>query len=261
MNQELLISINVSKNQTLLFYEDHLVYKGEVIKYADIEGISYLMTRTTTTVYFVPAGSTSNYNIKIKAKGKIHKIEFSAGTFFAGKGKTEKEKEELFAKFYIVIENVIKPYVVINLLLKFIDEKELNIDALKITEQGLYKKRTWRDPELLQWNQYYNAILEQGAVYIYKCDVKKKYKEFFTCSMDVMNAVVLPDLLNFLFQLEGKIDEKTKQELISRKESYSSTTPEFPKKEMNEKSGFCWSCGAPVEVDSKFCTHCGSKLS
>lgn len=179
MAQEPIIAINVSRSQTLLFYEHYLVYKGERINYTDIEGISYLLTRTTTTVYFVPAGSTSKYNIKIQANGKTHKIEFSAGTFFIGKGKTEKEKDELFAKFYAVIENLIKPHVVINLLLKFAKDKELKIDSLTITPQGLLKKRFWRDPELLPWDQYYNSILQQGALHVFRDDQKKEIQGIF----------------------------------------------------------------------------------
>ena len=141
MAQEPIIAINVSRSQTLLFYEHYLVYKGERINYTDIEGISYLLTRTTTTVYFVPAGSTSKYNIKIQANGKTHKIEFSAGTFFIGKGKTEKEKDELFAKFYAVIENLIKPHVVINLLLKFAKDKGILETIINTNAKNLKEKK------------------------------------------------------------------------------------------------------------------------
>lgn len=77
-----------------------------------------------------------------------------------------------------------------------------------------------------------------------------------------MNVVVLPDFLNFLFQVKGRIDEKTKNELIAKKKELAEVTGGTKDVGDNDAKGsFCWSCGSPVEEGQKFCTHCGSKLT
>jgi len=256
IGEEPLITINISRNQTLLFYVNFLLYKGQRINYTDIDGISYLWTRTKHSVNFIPVGTSSKYSIKIDAGGKIDKIEFNSDSFLFGKSKSEKEKEELFVKFYTIIEKLIKPFVVINLLLKFAQEKEIKINSLTISQDGLYRKRFWGEPEFLPWNQYYNSILKEGALHVYKADNKKKYKEYFTCSMDVINSVILPDFLSYLFGKKGTLDDKDQQELIK----FRNKIIEKAKITGQGNKMFCWSCAAPLDHNQKFCNHCGSKL-
>ena len=258
MSAEPLVTINVSKSQTLLFYDHHLTYKGERIAYTDIDGLSYLWERTTHTVYLIPAGSTSQFTIKIQANGKTHKIGFSAGSFLLGKSQSEKEKEEIFAKFYAVIENLIKPFVMVNLLLQVADAQALTVDALTITPQGLYRKRFWRGPEFLPWGRYYNSDVEAGALHVYRQDERKTYAEYFTCPMGNLNAVMVPEVLNFLFQVDGILDDATKNELRRKKGELTSAASIHTDGE--HASGYCWSCSAPIETGQRFCTRCGSKL-
>lgn len=258
MSTEPLISINVSSNKTLTFYEDYLIYKGIKIAYADIEGISYLWQRTTTSVYFVPAGSTSKYSIKLKVGDVIHDINFSSGTFFIGKGKSEKNTDELFKQFYVVLENLIKPYVVINILVKFAEEGELKIDKLTIKPDGIYRKRTFGKPEYLPWDNYYNSTLESGILSVLKDDTKKKYKVFFNCSMGIMNAVVLPEVLQYLFSVNGVLDKETIKNLQDSRKGLANSAEQHA---VQNTGAFCWSCGGVVEPEQKFCTHCGSKLA
>lgn len=260
MNKDPLITINVSKSQTLVFYEHLLIYNGVKINYKDIQGIAYSLTRTKHSVYFIPTHTSSSCLIKIKACGKIYQIVSSASSSYFSKGKSLKEKEEIFAKLVYVLDNLIKPFVMINLLFEYAKDNLLKLDSLAIAPEGLYKKRFWRKPELLPWDQYYNSILSQGSFTIYKKDEIRKYKFYYSCPMYVMNAVVSPDLLNFLFQKNGVLDKVTIKELEMRKNELASIS-DGELTPASGKKGFCKLCGTSVEIDQKFCTHCGSKLT
>jgi hypothetical protein len=215
---EPLMILNISKSEALFLYKSYLVYRGQRINYSDIEGISYLCTKTTHSVYFIPIEKSSRYSIQLQVAGKIHKIEFTSESFPFGKSKSEIEKDELFGRFCLIIEKLIKPFVLIGLLLRFAEEKQFKMPSLTINQNGLYRKGFWGKEEFLPWDQYYNAILKEGLLHIYKVDNKKKYREYFTCPMNIINSVVLPDFLNFLFQKKGVLDEKTKLELIRLKD-------------------------------------------
>ena len=220
-----------------------------------------MWTKTTTTLYYViPAGSSSKYSIKIKTAEKSYNINFSSAFLDIGFGKSDEEKEEIFSKLVYVLDNLIKPFIIINLLVTYSEVNELKIgDSLTINPKGFYKNRFWGGSEFLPWDQYYNSILQSGLFYIYREDEKKKYKEYFTCSMDTMNAVVMPDLLKFLFQKDGTVDKKTKEELLKRKEEFSKAIETQTIIKGGKRS--CSSCGVYTESDQKFCTHCGSKLT
>jgi hypothetical protein len=255
-----LISINVSKTQTLVFYDSFLIYKGARINYKDVDGISYLLTRTKHSVNFIPTHTSSSFQIKLEVNGQKYEIGSSATSFMFFEGKSQKEKEEIFAKLVYILDNLIKPFVLINLLAKYNKENELKIgDSLTVNSKGFYKKRFWRSPEFLPWDQYYNSVLHQGNLHIYKDDTAKKYKLYFSCSMSVMNTAVFPDLLNILFQSGGALNQETIKDLEKRKsELFSAESQKTNKVSVTEN--FCWSCSAPNEVGQKFCMHCGNKL-
>lgn len=257
---EPLISINVSKNQTLVFYNSFLIYKGSRINYKDIDGMSYLLTRTKHSVNFIPTHTSSTFKIKLEANGQKYEVDSSATSFMFFQGKNQKEKEEIFGKLVYVLDNLIKPFVLINQLIKYGKENELKIgDSLTINSQGFFKKRFWRSPEVLPWDQYYNSVLHQGNFHIYKSDPAKKYKLFFSCSMSVMNTAIFPDLLNILFQSNGVVNQNEIKDLEKKKNEIISTEQQNLDKTGGSKN-FCWSCSAPNEAEQKFCRHCGSKL-
>ena len=252
-----LISINVSKTQTLVFYDSFLIYKGARLNYRDIDGISYLLTRTKHSVNFIPTHTSSTFKIKLEANGQKYEVDSSASSFMFFQGKNQKEKEEIFGKLVYILDNLIKPFVLINQLIKYGKENKLKIgDSLTINLKGFSKKRFWRSPEVLPWNQYYNSVLHQGNFHIYKSDPAKKYKLFFSCSMSVMNTAVFPDLLNILFQSSGVVNQEEIKDLEKKK---SELMP-MEEQETEGSKNFCWSCSAPNEAGQKFCKHCGSKL-
>ncbi|MEK7131156.1 MAG: zinc ribbon domain-containing protein [Patescibacteria group bacterium] len=253
---EALISINVSKTQTLVFYDSFLIYKGTRLNYKDIDGMSYLLTRTKHSINFIPTHTSSTFKIKLEANGHKYEVDSSATSFMFFQGKNQKEKEEIFGKLVYVLDNLIKRFVLINQLIKYGKENELKIgDSLTINSKGFFKKRFWRSPEFLPWDQYYNSVLHQGNFHIYKSDPSKKYKLYFACSMSVMNTAIFPDLLNILFQSSGVINPEEIKDLEKKKDEI---VPD--EKAKDGSKNFCWSCSAPNETGQKFCKHCGSKL-
>ena len=255
-----LISINVSKSQTLVFYNSFLIYKGARINYKDINGMSYLLTRTKHSVNLIPTHTTSAFKIKLEANGQKFEVDSSDTSFMFFKSQSQKEKEETFGKLVYILDNLIKPFVLINKLIKYGKENELKIgDSLTINSKGFFKKKFWRSPEFLPWDQYYNSVLHQGNFHIYKSDPSKKYKLFFACSMSVMNTAIFPDFLNILFQSNGVVNQNEIKDLEKRKGELVSAEQQKLEKADGSKN-FCWSCSAPNEAGQKFCKHCGSKL-
>lgn len=256
-----LISINVSKTQTLVFYNSFLIYKGARLNYKDIDGISYLLTRAKHSVNFIPTHTSSTFKIKLESNGQKYEVDSSATSFMFFQGKNQKEKEEIFGKLVYVLDNLIKPFVLINALIRYGKENELKIgDSLAINSKGFFKKRFWRSPEFLPWNKYYNSVLHQGNFHIYQSDTVKKYKLYFSCSMSVMNTAIFPDLLNILFQSNGVVSQEEIKDLEKKKGDLVSTEGK-KLDEAGSSKNFCWSCSAPNEAGQKFCKHCGSKLS
>ncbi|MDO8443158.1 MAG: zinc ribbon domain-containing protein, partial [bacterium] len=255
-----IVSINISKTQTLVFYNEFLIYKGIRIKYKDIDGFSYSLTTTKHSINFIPTHTSSSFKIKLEAENNNYEINSSATSFMLFETNTQKEKKEIFGKIVYVIDNLIKPFALMNLLIKYAREKELKIGIyLTINSKGFYKKRFWRSPDFLSWDQYYNSVLDKGNFYILMKDDTKKYKQFFSCPISVMNAPVLPEFLNFLFQSNGLLNQDIIVDLEKRRTELISLEVQG-KNENSEIGNFCWSCSAPNEIGQKFCTHCGSKL-
>lgn len=256
---EPLISVNVSKTQTLMFYDSFLVYKGARIKYAEINGISYLLSRTKHSVNFIPTHTSSVFKIKIDANGQIYDVGSSTISFMHFQNKSQKEQDEVFGKLVYIVDNLIKPFVLINSLIQYGKNNELKIgDTLTVNTKGFYKKRLWRSPEFLSWDEYYNSALHQGYFQIYKSDAIKKYTLFFSCSMSVMNTVVFPELLNIIFQSNGVVSQDEIQQLEERKRNLMLSDAQEANR-IEESKVYCWSCSASNLVGQKFCIHCGSK--
>jgi len=253
-----LLSINVSKTQTLVFYPTYLVYKGEKITYSDVQGMAYLFTRTRHSINFIPTHTSNEFTIKLEANGKVYNVGSSSAGFMFFQGQTEKDMRETFGKLVYVLDHVIKPFVLLNLLAKFDREKQIKIGDITINSQGLSRKRFLIKPDFINWDQFYNAVLHQGSLQILRQDTKKKYKMYFALSMSLMNAVVMPEFLGELYRRYSTPEQEVKK--IASEEAVSSPVQLEEKVLVQNEKQFCWSCAGPVNKGQKFCTHCGSKL-
>ncbi len=203
---DVLVKLNIPKNSEIEFYEHFLIYKKAKILYSDIDGIAYLYTKTRYRINFIPVGISHNYVILIRDRGIVHKITFRG-----------QSNQELFSKLANAIEILIKPFVLVNLLIDYIKNNKLEIKNLTISPDGLYRKRILRSPAFLPWDEYYNAGMHKGSVFIVRRNNKKIYKNYFNLSMASINAIVLPDLIKFLFSKNGKLDEVDRKNIINQK--------------------------------------------
>jgi hypothetical protein len=246
MNSSCLLAVDISKKETLEFYEHYLIYNGDKILYRDFNGVSYLYKRTSRSINFIPLGTTHEYFIDFLANGRQYKIKFSS-----------EEKYDAFIKICGAINSVIKKFILINLLTEYKEKGGLDIASLKINSQGIIKRKLFGRLETLSWPDVYNVECDKGYVQIYqRQNNEKKYKTFFTASMSTMNAVMLPELLSFLFQVNGVVDNAALKELQSNKEQLDKPSHSV------ETVKVCGICNEEVRTQSqKFCAKCGSKLN
>jgi len=258
-NKKVLLQINISKNRSLDFFEDYLIYKDKKIFYRDIDGIAYLWEQTKHSLFFIPVSTSDRFRVSIRSKDEKYDIFFSSSMF----PEETKKKREAFNQVHYIFENFLKSCVLINLLTDYIQQDQLEICDLQISMKGIQRKKFWNNYEILPWAEYYSSFLHEGYLYIFKkTDNKEGYGSFFSCPVSQINAVVLPDLLNFLFQTKGVIDEKTRKELINKSQALSPKSDSAA--EMNvdiKEQSFCSHCGKKFIIkEQNFCEKCGEKV-
>ena len=195
MNENIPTTIEISENKAISVYSDYLEWGNERILYRDIDGLAYKWTATNVYIYFIPSGTANRYYIGIRHKGKITRINFPSSTFGGIYGSKSSEN---FLKLSSIIDEVIKPIVITNLLAKYSETEKLEIANLKITSEGIYKK-TWMGDKLLSYAEYHGSFINHGNLYIFRRSKNhSKEKIFYTISTVFMNAVILPDILDHL---------------------------------------------------------------
>jgi hypothetical protein len=241
-----LLKIQLPWRSSIDFYSSFLIFKGEKILYSDIDGVAYLWTRTTHRIYGIPTGTSHSYYLALREKGVKHKITFSGS-----------QNKDIFAKFVFVIDNLIKPFVLVNLLLDYAKNEKLEIATLTITPVGIYRKRTWMKPELISWDNYNACTINQGKATLSRKTDKGRYKTY-PFSIASSNAVVLPAILDFLHKNNGMLNGDIQRELIERKTKLMAEST----RESMEAINACAKCGEKaIEDDQKFCAKCGSSLT
>jgi len=231
---------------TTIEFSDHFVeYKGKLmlglineevkIYYKDIIGLSYHSIRNFVNYVFIG----QNYQIDIWDTQHVIHLRFSSGRI------DNQKKTELFHQIVYVVEQVIKPFLFVNLINQLKNTGQINIGPITITIDGIKKERFLRGPELLLWHNYERCIAQNGYMVIYKRDNKSNQSKLFeTIPLSEMNAVILPEI--FFYLKENQIRK--------------GTTTVTPEKEKNIDIVYCSNCGNKTSVEAYFCRKCGYKL-
>src|SRR3989344_5706690 len=162
MKENILASIEISENKTIFIYSDYLEWWNEKILYHDIDGLAYKWTATDVHIYFIPVGTANRYYIGIRHHNKVTRINFPSSTFGGTYGSKSSEN---FLNLSKIVDEVIKPTVITNLLAKYSETGKLEIANLRITSEGIYKK-TWLGDRLLSYAEYHGSFINQGDLYI-----------------------------------------------------------------------------------------------
>ncbi len=254
MEKPAILKLDVSRNKAIEFYDEYLIFKGNRIYYADIDGVSYLWTRTRTSVYFIPVGTSNSYEIQIRHQNKVDKINLSGFLTKAA------ERQGNFTILVRMIEGVMKPNVIINLLKQIKNQGSIKVGNLEINKDGITKS-SFFSKDFLGWSDYFNTILDSGNVFIYK-DVDGKAKLFNQLSMGNLNAVVLPDLLLILFQNKGNVgqilDNSTDKNEMETEPQEQTENKKVSRK--NDVVIYCTQCGNKVAANEKYCGNCGKEI-
>lgn len=188
-----LASLKIGK-KIIEFHEQFMMIDSDKIPYEIIEGISYLLTNTRKSIYFIPITTASAFDIKIKTKDKTFKIKDSSTDFMMFESEGRKQCQENFAKLIHILNLLVKPHILGMLLNQISNNGFIKIGNLKITKSGLERPRLFRSPEVLPLREYFNSQLSEGFLYVFK-NVNEKPKNFYTCQMSEMNSVIVPDLM------------------------------------------------------------------
>jgi hypothetical protein len=194
-----LISINISHSETVVFYNRYLLYKGKRVNYKDIFGIAYLLTHTTSRLNFVPMYNYDISKITLFANGKTMDIKSFAISPMKFQINSQKEKQEVYSKLVSVLNELIRPCVLLNLLYEYSKGYSIDIGSLSIDQEGLHVEGGFlKNPKSITWSEYPEARLRSGYLNVYKAG-----HTFFDCSMLEINAVLVPTLLNNLRPYKG----------------------------------------------------------
>jgi len=212
------LSIDISNSETVEFYNRYLIYKGDRVNYKEIDGIAYLHSRTTQSLNFVSLYNVANSKITLIAKGKIINIKSFAISPMRFQTNNQKGKQTIFTEIVYVLDQVIKPCILLNLLFDYAKGISIKIGSLCIDQDGLYIEGGFlKNPKMITWSEYPKANLTAGNMVVYKGVGKNK--SFFTCSTLEINAVLVPDLLEMLSPCKGKFSPTKELERVYKEMS------------------------------------------
>lgn len=171
-----------SKN--LIFKNQCLEYGKKKIFYKDIVEISF--NAVNNSINFIP--TTQKYNFYIASE--TEDIDFSFSSFMHIGGEKRKEAWTSLIGLY---ENLIEPILVERLVKKIFKKKEVvQIGKITFDKDGYHRSKFFGGIESTFWEDtLYSPKFSSGEVIVYNNDGG----HFETISMEVSNAVVIPELI------------------------------------------------------------------
>lgn len=176
--------------RTFKVNSNFIYYGKQKIKIMDAQNFSFHFTKHS--INGIP--TSSDYNLTVGDSGEDIKIRFTSSAY-------SKTKQELFFKILGIVQYLVEPVIVNNILNNIFSKKEIiNIGNLEFNVEGISRKKMFGKIELLPWKEIkYVPQLSRGMVDIYKTDKNGKAKIFHSVSMGANNAVIIPKLIETYF--------------------------------------------------------------
>lgn len=170
---------------TIIFKDNFLEYRGKRIFYKDVKTVTYHSTATTTSVYFIPLGTSHSYNFSITSENENISISFSS-----------KFEEETYLKLIGFSKALVEPILVEKMILRIFDKGEsLNIGGIEFTKEGYYRSKFFGGKEWVMWSEtIFIPEYKAGQVILWKAEGDKG-RSFMQIPMASPNAVILPELV------------------------------------------------------------------
>lgn len=195
---ERIATVPYAPGQAYDFYEDRLVVNGSEILFEDIDGYSYSLTHSSQSVYLVPVANSASFSINIDV-GNKKPFSFGRRASAPMLFKTEKHRtvDIIFAEVVKCLDVLVAPFVLRKLGRELDETSAIHIGNLTISTDGLQTKG-FRKVKRLPSGSIGSCKMAQGFVRV----SDKNGKQFFSCSMNVINAPLLPDILDALFGIK-----------------------------------------------------------
>ena len=181
----------------LAFTDSNLSYKGKTIPYAQVTGVTFYSVEKSVN------GIPKEDSHTITFRSSRETIELKRTTYFKirnGNRKREFEAVHTFANHYIfpgLVAKLVQPVLERDQTL-YLGGLTIKQAGLAITMQGWFGSQ---NNKTLDWSRYYSTGFGSGAARIWeKADSKKGYAEWGAISMQIENAIMLPQIINTVFQ-------------------------------------------------------------
>jgi hypothetical protein len=140
-------------------------------------------------VHGIPSSQT--YTLGFRSTDGNTTISF-ASTFYINNDKLK----EIYSKLVILACRFMQPRIIDGMVRDiFKSGKTIKIGPLEFSSKGYSRKKLFGGAELIAWNsKVYLAQLNDGKVYVYR-DKNGKSQVMKALSMQTMNAVILPALI------------------------------------------------------------------
>ncbi len=214
MEREIHIEIPIGRRERIVFLRDAVELKKQRLRYAEITGIAFLLSRIRRSVNLIPTGNSTTLDLKLHTRTEEVSAKATMNGAFWISTRRMKEMEEAFTAIVSLLENLVLPFTLTNLLLDFVSTGELRVQSVAVQRHGISCKRMLLPRRHLRWTEYGGASVQNGTVRLHS-ERWRGGKDHAVCtlSMKTENAVVLPAIVNYLAKREGVLSQEDISEL------------------------------------------------
>jgi len=181
-------------NEIAQFRNDAIIYNGMKMNYTDIDSVS--CKQIYRSINLIPY--QQDFVFTYYSNTGTLQISFGT-TMHLGIG----SRKEAFGKLFTITKALIIPVVVGKLVHRMHANGEtINIGGVYFNKVGYYTKSFLTNKE--NWVYWKDEVAEpqmaSGTIVLYKSD-GKQFKHFYGISVEIPNAIVIPDLVSAMYFL------------------------------------------------------------